>query len=117
MPPDVGIAETSSDIHSPMIRMKTETSGQPQAIAAGPPLFQPRPNEVKQPARIEMMENEIAKLENPDQERCSSWVYPSSASSFSSAFKCSWPSGTTVLLRGIGQRTFSTDNRPPLVWC
>ena len=62
-----------------MIRMNSETSGQPQAIAAGPPLFQPRPNEVKQPARIEMIENEIAKLLNPDQERFSSWVYPSSA--------------------------------------
>ena len=55
-----------------MIRMKIETSGQPQAIAAGPPLFQPRPNEVKQPARIEMIENEIAKLEKPDQERYNS---------------------------------------------
>ena len=28
-------------MHSPMIRMKAETIGQPQAIAAGPPLFQP----------------------------------------------------------------------------
>ena len=65
MPPEVGYADTSSDIHSPMIRMKTETIGQPQAIAAGPPLFQPRPNEVKQPARIEMIENEMAKLEKP----------------------------------------------------
>ena len=55
-----------------MIRMKIETSGQPQAIAAGPPLFQPRPNDVKQPARIEMIENEIAKLENPDQLRLNS---------------------------------------------
>ena len=52
--------------------MKTETRGQPQAIAAGPPLFQPSPNEVKQPARIEMIENEIAKLEKPDQDRCNS---------------------------------------------
>ena len=59
-------------MHRPMIRMKIETSGQPHAIAAGPPLFQPRPNEVKQPARIEMIENEIAKLENPDQDRCNS---------------------------------------------
>ncbi len=46
--------------------------GQPHAIAAGPPLFQPSPKLVKQPARIEMMENEIAKFENPDQERFSS---------------------------------------------
>jgi len=37
-------------------------------------LFQPRPNDVKQPERIEMIENEMAKLENPDQERCSSCV-------------------------------------------
>ena len=49
-----------------------EISGQPHAIAAGPPLFQPRPNEVKQPARIEMIENEMAKLEKPDQDRCNS---------------------------------------------
>ena len=55
-----------------MIRMNTDTIGQPQAIAAGPPLFQPRPNEVKQPARIEMIENEMAKLEKPDHERFSS---------------------------------------------
>ena len=74
MPPDVGYADTSSDMHSPMMRMKTETIGQPHAMAAGPPLFQPRPNEVKQPARIEMIENEMAKLLNPDQERFSSWV-------------------------------------------
>ena len=74
MPPEVGYADTSSDMHSPMIRMKAETIGQPQAMAAGPPLFQPRPNEVKQPARIEMIENEMAKLLKPDQLRFSSWV-------------------------------------------
>ena len=54
--------------------MKTETIGQPHAIAAGPPLFQPRPNDVKQPARIEMIENEMAKLEKPDQVRFNSWT-------------------------------------------
>ena len=41
-------------------------------MAIGPPLFQACPNVVKQPARIEMIENEMAKLEKPDQERCSS---------------------------------------------
>ena len=61
-------------MHNPITRMKAETMGHPQAIAAGPPLFQPRPNDVKQPARIEMMENEMAKLEKPDQDRFSSWV-------------------------------------------
>jgi len=72
MPPDVGYAETSSDMHRPMTRMKAETIGQPQAIAAGPPLFQPTANVVKQPARIEMIENEMAKFEKPDQFRDSS---------------------------------------------
>ena len=52
--------------------MNAAKIGQPHAIAAGPPLFQPNPNEVKHPARIEMMENEIAKLLNPDQDRLSS---------------------------------------------
>ena len=72
MPPEVGNADTSSDMHSPMTRMNTETIGQPHAIAAEPPLFQPRPKLVKQPARIEMIENEMAKFEKPDQERLSS---------------------------------------------
>ena len=40
-------------------------SGQPIEIAIGPPLFQACPYVVKQPARIEMIVNEIAKLENP----------------------------------------------------
>ena len=46
--------------------------GQPQEMAIGPPLFHAWPNVVKQPARIEMIENEIAKLEKPDHERFSS---------------------------------------------
>jgi hypothetical protein len=55
-----------------MTRMNSETMGQPHAIAAGPPLFQPTPKVVKHPARIEMIENEMAKLEKPDQLRFSS---------------------------------------------
>ncbi len=65
MPPAVGYADTSSDIAKPTSRMKNEMIGQPQLIATGPPLFQAWPKVVKQPARIEMMENEMAKLENP----------------------------------------------------
>ena len=38
----------------------------------GPPLFQAAKKFVKQPARIEMIENEIAKLVKPPQERSSS---------------------------------------------
>ena len=59
-------------MQNPMIRMKAEMIGQPQEMATGPPLFQAWPNVVKQPARIEMIENEMAKFEKPDQERLSS---------------------------------------------
>ena len=45
--------------------MKIEISGQPQEMATGPPLFQAWPKVVKQPARIEMIEKEMAKLEKP----------------------------------------------------
>ena len=41
-------------------------------MATGPPLFQACANVVKQPARIEIIENEIAKFEKPDQLRLSS---------------------------------------------
>ena len=47
-------------------------SGQPIEIATGPPLFHACANVVKQPARIEIIENEIAKLEKPLHERSSS---------------------------------------------
>src|SRR5215831_3381442 len=85
MPPAVGYADTSSDMHRPMIRMNIEISGQPSEIAIGPPLFQACPKVVKQPDRIEMIENEIAKFENPLHLRLSSCLYPSSARRFSSA--------------------------------
>ena len=42
-----------------------EISGQPIEMAIGPPLFHAWPYVVKQPARIEMIVNEIAKLEKP----------------------------------------------------
>ena len=72
MPPEVGIAETSSDIVKPMIRMKIEMIGQDHEMETGPPLAMPAPYVVRHPARIEMIENEIAKLEKPDQVRLSS---------------------------------------------
>lgn len=48
------------------------TSGQPHEIAIGPPLFQPMKKLMNGPLRIEMTENEMAKLENPENERLSS---------------------------------------------
>src|SRR3954465_141182 len=85
MPPEVGYADTSSLIVKPMIRMKTPRIGHDHEIEIGPPLLNPAPKLVKQPARIEMIEKEIAKLENPDQERFRSWLYPSLARCFSSS--------------------------------
>ena len=57
-----------------MSRMKAPRIGQDHEIAIGPPLLKPAPKLVKQPARIEMIENEIAKFEKPDHERCRSWL-------------------------------------------
>ncbi len=54
---------------NPMSRMNAPRIGQVQEIEIGPPLLKPAPKFVKHPARIEMMENEIAKLEKPDQLR------------------------------------------------
>ena len=62
---------TSSAREKPMIRIRTETTGQPIEIAIGPPLFHPVAYAVKQPARTEMIENEIAKFEKPLQARFS----------------------------------------------
>ena len=59
-------------MHRPMMRMKSEMRGQPSEMAIGPPLFHACPNVVKQPARMEMIENEIAKFENVDHVRLSS---------------------------------------------
>src|SRR5438270_9330688 len=74
-------------MHRPMQSTSAPSTGHPQAMAAGPPAFQPLPKVVKQPARIEMIENEMAKLENPDQDRFSSCLYPISASRFSSSLR------------------------------
>jgi hypothetical protein len=83
-----------------MIRMKIETEGPAPGDRRGPPLFQPRPNEVKQPARIEMIENEMAKLEKPDQDRCRLLHVAELGEMLLVVVKCSWPSGTAVLLLG-----------------
>src|SRR3954453_575501 len=100
MPPDVGKAATSSDMVRPMTRMKAAPIGQPHEIAMGPPLLKPAPKFVKQPARIEMMEKEIAKFENPDQEGLRSWLSPSLARCFSSPESSGLPTGSCP--SGIG---------------
>src|ERR1700749_743454 len=87
MPPDVGYADTSSLMVKPMIRMKMPRIGHDHEIEIGPPLLKPAPKLVKQPARIEMIENEIAKFEKPDQDRLRSCAYPSFARCFSSSVR------------------------------
>jgi hypothetical protein len=54
--------------------MNTPRMGHDQEIEIGPPLFQPAPKFVKHPARIEMIEKEMAKFEKPDQVRRSSYL-------------------------------------------
>jgi hypothetical protein len=48
-----------------MIKIKEAMIGQPTEIATGPPLFQAWLNVVKHPDKIEIIENETAKFENP----------------------------------------------------
>jgi len=73
-------------MQKPMIKMNREMTGQPMEIATGPPLFQAWAKVVKHPAKIEIIEKEIAKFEKPDQDLLSSCLYPSSARRFSSSF-------------------------------
>ncbi len=101
MPPEVGYADTSSDIVKPMIRMKMPRIGHDHEIEIGPPLLKPAPKLVKQPARIEMIENEMAKLEKPDHERFSSWLYPSLARCFSSSVILSRSAMNSSLRNGM----------------
>src|ERR1700677_857254 len=91
MPPEVGIAEASSDIENATHRIRQLITGQPIEIATGPPLLNACPKLVKQPARTEMIEKEIAKLENELQPRLSSCLYPSFARSSSSLDSVSAP--------------------------
>src|SRR3954463_6594927 len=82
-----------------MIRMNRPRIGQVHEIEIGPPLLKPAPKLVKQPARIEMIEKEIAKLENPDQLRERSWLYPISARRLASASR--FGSSVTLMRRPL----------------
>ena len=71
-PPAVGKREQTSAIPRATASTKIPTIGQPRLIADGPPEFSAMEYEVMQPARIEMIENDTAKLEKPDMRRRSS---------------------------------------------
>src|SRR5262245_10312044 len=72
--PAVGRLEASSAMLIATVSVKKVTSGQPKAISAGPPIVSPWPYSVTAPVSIEMIENEIAKLEKPPIVRKSSWA-------------------------------------------
>src|SRR6188472_1806479 len=96
MPPAVGNFDASSAIENATSRISPQMIGQPHEIAIGPPLFHAMKYVVKQPARTEMIVNEIAKFENELQARWRSCLYPSPASRALSAFCCS--AGLAVVL-------------------
>ncbi len=61
----MGIAEVSSAIERATSRTKQHSTGQPIEIPTGPPAVHANEKFVKQPARTEMIVNEIAKLVKP----------------------------------------------------
>src|SRR5919202_3541087 len=89
-PPAVGNADVSSAIDSATSRTNPHRIGQPHETATGPPAVHAKEKFVKQPARTEMIVNEIAKLVKLLQARASSCRYPSSASCRTS-WSTSWP--------------------------
>ena len=70
----MGYADAISAIASEMIVAISPTSSQPQMIEDGPPCSKPTENEVRHPARIEMIVKLIAKFWNPPIPRNSSWA-------------------------------------------
>src|SRR5204863_8285396 len=71
-PPAVGYVEAISPIARATNVQNRPTISQPQVIATGPPWLYPIVYEVRQPARIEMIVNEMAKFWNPPIDRNSS---------------------------------------------
>ena len=86
-PPAVGYALAICAMPSANSRETRQPIGQPIPMLAPPMLLIPWPSELIPPERMQMIENEMAKLEDPFMRR-SSCLYPIEASSFSSSV---WP--------------------------
>ena len=71
-PPAVGYAEAIWAIAIATINANRAPTGQPMPIDAPPAALRPVPNAVMPPATMQMIANEIAKLENPLMRRESS---------------------------------------------
>src|SRR5215470_16735457 len=68
-PPAVGYVEAISPIASDTMMQKNPTISQPHVIATGPPWLNAIAYDVRHPARIEMIVNEMAKFWKPPIER------------------------------------------------
>src|SRR5215207_273623 len=68
-PPAVGYLEVSSAIEKATMRTKAHRTGHPIEAAMGPPFCHAKAKLVKDPARTEMIVNEIAKFVNALQPR------------------------------------------------
>src|SRR5262245_57895474 len=73
-PPDVGYVEEISPIASDTMMQKDPTINHPHVIATGPPWLNAIAYDVRHPARIEMIVNEMAKFWNPPIDLNSSWA-------------------------------------------
>ena len=72
-PPAVGNVEASCPIVAATASANKLTSGHPRPIDAPPTLHRPRWNDVTPPARMQMIDKDNAKFENPPSRRASSW--------------------------------------------
>ena len=73
-PPAVGNADATCPIVAATHSENRHTSGQPRPIAAPPTEQNPTWNDVIPPARMQMIDSEMAKFENPPRHRASSWA-------------------------------------------
>lgn len=74
MPPAVGYAEAICPIDAATMIANSEASGQPKPMDAPPVALRLSGSAVTPPARMQMMENEMAKFWKPPMRRDSSWA-------------------------------------------
>src|SRR5204863_137276 len=70
-----GNAEATCPIVAATANEYRQTSGQPRPTATPPAPQKPRWKVVMPPARMQMIDSEMAKLENPLMRRSNSWAY------------------------------------------
>src|SRR4051812_36259465 len=73
-PPAVGNADAICPMVAATHRANSPTSGHPIPTAAPPTDPNPTWNDVTPPARMQMIDSEMAKFENPPRTRASSWA-------------------------------------------